>query len=616
MLHSRKRHLSKGRSGLKSSVSQPNYAPKPYLPNARCFYATVSGHLESLWDGESDLIKSLRFMAVLAALIGTTVAAGCSETSLSPQSPGGDATTHQHSDVSDNGQSRQWGDSEESDGQTSPSKPLLPAVVELPGLSPEECNTAFPPTGVSGTTGAQSMCEYNTEPRLLRLQDKVCALYANGVDAAAPSWQKVLFGLKCYEIKTEGEKIEISESPIEIPSADANGTLEVDGSFAAVATTENGVWFGGKFLAGEDLSFTTQGVIDQMGFRQLFFADIVNSEGDVNPDGIADAVGVGNADPHGVTVELECEETVFEHRQLSARIFPGKSEGGFNSGIIVDVGWGNIPLNAYGISTYGANKEGETVLGFPAERDRSLGAVMDNCFLELSGDLPLLGTLRRIEDGTYVLDSMIKSREDRELLNMGNPMGFARLPDDSGFLGTFSNMGVMPSNWDSSYSGQQSGGVDFQTTGFSFIGMDGEVTHRSLTYKGQTYALDYTSMEIDFGGIPFDLAVTERNDGALLLIHTNRVGYTYLPEVNGLYITTLLPDGNQTTEVINSNGKTIGLLAYTNPNKELFFLSSSAYSSGAFDRDLPYNPQIQIWHAPGADFTTPFSSDGYSAWHP
>ena len=175
-------------------------------------------------------------------------------------------------------------------------------------------------------------------------------------------------------------------------------------------------------------------------------------------------------------------------------------------------------------------------------------------------------------------------------------MGFARLPDSSGFLGTFSGM-----------SGNSHG------SGFSFVAMDGAVSHFSLPYKGQTFALDYPAMELDFGGVPFDVAVAEKSDGTLLLVHTSRVTDTYLVEVNGLYITSLHPDGTQETGYVFSHGKPTGLISFSTPTGGLFFASASSYSRGAADRGLPYNPQLQIWSVPGFESPPPFTSQGYSS---
>ena len=461
------------------------------------------------------------------------------------------------------------------------------ASVDLPALSPEECAQAY-----SDSPYAQTMCEYETVPRLVRLGTRLCALYANEVIPDGTPPKNLRFELGCYDVSRKGTKVHVEASDLEFAAGDAEGRLRFEGN-APVASVDGGVWFGNRFLDTASMELSDADGLFTQGLNQLAMADLVNPDGEIKPDGRPDAIAV----TYGEKVDFQCGEKLVQNPRLESSIFPANEYGGFNFDRAIDIGWGDFPLHPFGISTLGTNPEGAVILAFPAERTLIPGADVDACMKERWSELDLIGTLSETGEGGYRLETLISDDEDRAQLNSTNPMGFARLPDDSGFLGSFSGMSR-----------------NCGDCGFSFVAMDGSVSHYSLPYKGQTYPMDYPAMGIDFGVIPYDLALAEQADGTLLLAHTNRVDLTYLPDANGLYLTSLYRDGTQSTRVVPSNGKPIGLISIKNEEGALFMVSASAFSSAALDRNLPFNPQLQVWYLGGAERSPPFTSQGYSAW--
>jgi len=452
--------------------------------------------------------------------------------------------------------------------------------IDLETLTPEECATAY-----SDAEDPQGLCESDTAPKLMLFRGKLCALYASDINLGVEDWERVRFDLSCFDLSRSEEGLKVAE----VSSSDTDFSFSVDGA-AAVASTQTGVWFSDLFLSASTAETSRIASIEPRGLRQLSFADIVDSSGALEPDGVPDALVIY---AHWDS-EYRCGGNSVPVRRISAGLYPAKANGTFSPLREIYLGWGKLALHPFAIQMLGVDPSGRAVLALPAE-ERSPSPEFDECFEADMAGIGLIGTLKANSDGSYTLETMVADPEDLRILNITNPMGFARLPDDSGFLGSFSGMGS------SSFG-----------SGFSKVAMDGSVSHFSLDYKGNVFPLDYPTMELDFGGVPFDLAVAEKDDGTLLLVHTSRVTDTFLAEVNGLYITSLRPDGSQDTDYVFANGKPLGLLSFEIPGQGLFFASGSSYSRGASDRGLPYNPQVQIWSVSGVANPPPFTSQGYS----
>jgi len=293
-------------------------------------------------------------------------------------------------------------------------------------------------------------------------------------------------------------------------------------------------------------------------------------------------------------MEYECGGEFTSFDSVTVKIFASLEDGSFAPGQTLKTGWEDLPMVPFGLAVLGEDNKGKGILGIPAE---PIGGRLFECLSEDFREMPLIGTLKRNSTGDYSLESLIANDSDRVILNWAEPMGFARLPDGSGFLGSFSG-----------------GGQKDYEDGFSFVGFDGSVRHLELPYKGNVYPVGYSDMELDFGATPFDLALAERDDGTLIMVHTSRInGLSYLADANGLYLTAFYPDGTQESRTLPTNGRPVGLFPYRSPSGSLYMASSSAFSADAQALGLPEGPQLAVWKVDRVVDLTPFTSELYSA---